>query len=124
MYFVGACTCQVARKYSNASSSYSPKTKRDRRTDGRTDGRKDGSRDSNCPYLLSGETIFLLTPKSPIYYLGKHLPFNHIVSDEALFNISKILKTSSSYSAKTKSDGRTFISPSSLVVIMYIGFKI
>ena len=77
---------------------------------GQTDGRTDGSRDSNCPYLLSGETIFLLTPKkllSGASDLGKHLPFNHIVSDEALFNISKILKTSSSYSAKTKSDGRT-----------------
>ena len=35
----GACTCKVSRKYINAFSSYSAKTKRDGQTDGWTDGR-------------------------------------------------------------------------------------
>ena len=36
--WLGACTCKVSRKYSNAFLSYSAKTKRDGRTDGRAGG--------------------------------------------------------------------------------------
>ena len=36
--WLGARTCKVSRKYSNAFLSYSAKTKRDGQTDGRTDG--------------------------------------------------------------------------------------
>ena len=39
---LGAHTCKVSRKYINALSSYSAKTKHDEQTDGRTDGRTDG----------------------------------------------------------------------------------
>ena len=38
----GARTWTVSRKYSNACSRYSAKTKRDAQTDGQTDGRTDG----------------------------------------------------------------------------------
>ena len=40
--WLGARTCKVSRKYSNAFLSYSAKTKRDGQTDRRTDGRTDG----------------------------------------------------------------------------------
>ena len=38
---LGAHTCKVSRKYSNAFLSYSAKTKRDGRTDRQTDGQTD-----------------------------------------------------------------------------------
>ena len=41
---LGARTCKVSRKYSNAFLSYSAKTKRDGWTDGRTDIQTDGGR--------------------------------------------------------------------------------
>ena len=42
---LGARTCKVSRKYSNAFLSYSAKTKRDGQTDGRTDWRTDRQTD-------------------------------------------------------------------------------
>ena len=41
---LGARTCKVSRKYSNAFLSYSAKTKRDGRTDRQTDRQTDGGR--------------------------------------------------------------------------------
>ena len=42
---LGARTCKVSRKYSNAFLSYSAKTKRDGRTDRQTDRQTDGRTD-------------------------------------------------------------------------------
>ena len=43
--WLGAHTCKVSRKYSNAFLSYSAKTKRDGQTDGQTDRWTDGRTD-------------------------------------------------------------------------------
>ena len=45
-----------------------------------------------CLYLLSGKTNFHVKSPYPLSGETCDLPFNHIVSDGALFNISKIHK--------------------------------
>ena len=54
-------TCKVSRKYSNAFSSYSAKTKRDGQTDRRTDGWTGGISISPIPGLggAAGDKYFL-----------------------------------------------------------------